>query len=95
MPIPLREREAAGYVIPLGPANLVFAKTENGLLGCGAFDVDALERFGYPAARIRPSGESVRDIDDLLNGTVAAANAPARARGITPGMSGAEALERL
>lgn len=94
--IPLREKEAEGFVVPLGPANLVFAKTDLGLVGCGAFDVAALERFDYPAARVRPGdGSSIRDLDDLLAGIVAVANEPAAKRGISPGMTGREALELL
>jgi uncharacterized protein YunC (DUF1805 family) len=94
--ISLTEKEAEGFVIPLGPANLVFAKTGRGLVGCGAIDVTALERFGYPAARVRPAdGPSIRDLDDLLAGIIAGANEPAAKRGIAPGMTGREALELL
>jgi len=94
--IPLTEKEAEGFVVPLGPANLVFAKTDIGLVGCGAFDVAALERFGYPAARVRPAeGSSIRDLDDLLAGIIAVANEPAAKRSIAPGMTGREALELL
>jgi uncharacterized protein YunC (DUF1805 family) len=89
-------KKAEGFVIPLGPVNLVFVKTEKGLVGCGAVDVQALEKFGYPAAKVRPSaGPSIRTVDDILTGTIAAANGPARALGITEGMSGREALGRL
>jgi len=92
--ISLTEKEAEGFVIPLGPANLVFAKAGRGLVGCGAIDVAALERFGYPAARVRPAdGPSIRDLDDLLAGTVVLANGPATALGVVPGMTGKEALE--
>lgn len=87
---------AEGFVIPLGPANLVFAKTRAGLVGCGAFDVQALEKFGYPAARVRPAqGPSIASVDDLLEGIIAEANRSARERGIVAGISGREALERL
>jgi uncharacterized protein YunC (DUF1805 family) len=87
---------AEGFVIPLGPANLVFAKTATGLVGCGAFDVKALEKFNYPAAKVRPAhGPSISGIDDLLAGVIAEANRSAIERGITTGMSGKEALERL
>jgi uncharacterized protein YunC (DUF1805 family) len=94
--IPLTEKEAEGFVIPLGPANIVFAKTDLGLVGCGAIDVTALERFGYPAARVKPAnGPSIRDLDDLLAGIIVLANGPAAARGIAPGMTGKTALELL
>jgi uncharacterized protein YunC (DUF1805 family) len=92
----LQDLGAEGFVIPLGPANLVFAKTPAGLVGCGAFDVQALEKFCYPAARVRPArGPSIASVDDLLEGIVAEANHIATERGIAVGMSGKEALKRL
>jgi quinol monooxygenase YgiN/uncharacterized protein YunC (DUF1805 family) len=83
-------------VLPLGPVNLVYARTTRGLLACGAIDPAALERFGIPVARVRPTtGSSIGDLDDLLTGEVREANAAAQALGITPGMSGRAALAKL
>jgi len=94
--VSLPEKEAEGFVIPLGPANLVFVKTDLGLVGCGAVDVAALEKFGYPAAKVRPvDGPSIRDVDDLLTGIIVMANGPASERGVVPGMTGKKALELL
>jgi len=87
---------ATGYVIPVGPVNLVFATGSKGLLGCGAVDVIALATFSYPAARVRPkSGSSIASIDDLLDGIVKEANKPAEEIGISVGMSGKDALTIL
>lgn len=62
----------------------------------GVSFVKALEKFGYPAAKVRPAaGPSIAGIDDLLAGIVAEANRFAIERGIVAGMSGREALERL
>ena len=89
-------RPARGFVYPLGPVNLVAVVTDTGMVGCGAFDVAALEKFHYPAARVRPSrGDSVATIEDLLEGIVKDANGPARARGVEVGMTGREALGKL
>ena len=56
----------------------------------------ALEKFGYPAAKVRPAqGPSMASIDDLLSGVVAEANQFALERGVDAGMRGREALERL
>jgi uncharacterized protein YunC (DUF1805 family) len=94
--VKLRSKVAEGFVVPLGPVNLVAVITERGLVGCGAFDVAALERFGYPAARVRPSrGDTVATIADLLEGIVKEANGPARALGVAVTMTGREALERM
>ena len=84
-----------GFVIPIGKVNLVFARTEKGLVGCGAFDVMALEKFGYAAAKVKPKGDSVADLDDLMAGEITAVNPSGEKLGIKTGMSGKDALELL
>jgi len=94
--IRLKNSEAAGYVVPLGPVNLVWVIARKGLVGCGAFDVKALEKFGYPAARVRSvRGPSVSTLDDLITGEIREANEGAEAIGVVAGMSGKEALDLL
>jgi len=94
--VQLAEKQADGYVIPLGPVNLVMVVTDVGMVGCGAFDVAALDNFGYPAARVRATrGSSVATIDDLLVGAIKDANAAAIRLGVEIGMSGREALDRM
>ena len=89
-------KPARGFVYDLGPVNLVAVVTDTGMVGCGAFDVAALEKFHYPAARVRPSnGPSIVSIEDLLSGVIKDANGPAQARGVKVGMTGKEALGRL
>lgn len=92
----LTRKTAEGFIVPLGPANLVAVKTDVGLVGCGAFDVAALDSFSYPAAKVRPSlGPSIEDIDDIMKGIVKEANRAAMGRGIKNGMTGRQALELL
>mgnify|MGYP001028566981 FL=1 len=92
----LSRKKAEGFIIPLGPANLVAVKTDVGMVGCGAFDIAALDSFSYPAAKVRPSlGPSIVDTDDILKGIVKEANRSAFGRGIRTGMTGREALELL
>ena len=94
--VQLTRKKADGYIIPLGPANLVAIMTDTGMVGCGAFDVAALDSFSYPAAKVRPSiGPSIVDTDDILKGIIKEANRSAIGRGIRTGMSGREALELL
>jgi uncharacterized protein YunC (DUF1805 family) len=94
--VKLTRKTADGYIIPLGPANLVAIMTDVGMIGCGAFDVAALDSFSYPAVKIRPSiGPSIVDTDDLLKGIVKEANRSAMGRGIKNGMTGRAALELL
>jgi uncharacterized protein YunC (DUF1805 family) len=92
----LAKKEADGIIIRLGPANLVAVITDVGMVGCGAFDVAALDSFSYPAARVRPSsGPSIVDTEDILKGIVKEANRSAMGRGIRTGMTGREALDFL
>lgn len=94
--VQLTKKVANGFVIPLGPANLIAVKTDLGMVGCGAFDVSALDSFSYPAVKVRPSiGPSIVDIDDILKGIVKEANRSAIGRGIKNGMTGRQALELL
>lgn len=94
--VKLSSCDAKGYVIPLGTINLVFVVTENGMIGCGAFDVVALDAFDYPAARVRSTtGKPITTIEDLLDGIVKEANKNAMQKGVTVGMTGREALELL
>ena len=89
-------RSAEVVVLPLGPVNLVYARTERGLLACGAIDPAALEKFGIAAARVKPTaGASIGGLDELLAGEVREANQPAQALGIRPGMIGRAAFALL
>ena len=94
--IQIGDRKADGYVIPLGPVSLVFALSGSGLVGCGAFDVAALDKFEVAAARVKAvDGGSIATLDDLLNGVVKDANDTAAESGIKPGMKGRDALQLL
>jgi uncharacterized protein YunC (DUF1805 family) len=94
--IQLTGKQADGYVIDLGPVNLVNVVTDVGMVGCGAFDVAALNNFGYPAAKVRPAqGNSIVTIDDLLQGIIKEVNPAAEKLGLKVGLTGREALELL
>ena len=94
--IRLDDKEAEGYVIPLGTLNMVAVVTDIGMVGCGVFDVYALDHFHYPAAGVRSStGAAIATVDDLLKGIVKDANHTAQKRGINIGMSGKHALDLL
>ena len=92
----LTSKQADGYVIPLGPLNLVNVVTDVGMVGCGAYDLQALNNFGYPAAKVRPAhGSSIATIDDLLAGIIKEVNPAAEKLGLKIGITGREALELL
>ena len=40
----LTRKQADGYVISLGPINLVNAVKDTGMIGCGAYDVSQTKR---------------------------------------------------
>jgi uncharacterized protein YunC (DUF1805 family) len=94
--VQLTRKQADGYVIALGPVNLVNVVTDVGMVGCGAFDVAALNNFGYPAVKVRPAqGGSIATIEDLLQGVVKEVNPTAEKLGLKVGQTGREALEIL
>jgi uncharacterized protein YunC (DUF1805 family) len=94
--IALTNKHAEGFVVPLGSLNLVGVVTDVGMVGCGAFDVTALDGFNYPAARVRSGkGGAIATIEDLLSGIVKDANVEAVKRGVRVGMTGREALELM
>ncbi len=96
MKIQLAEKQADGYVIPLGGIKLVSVVTDRGMVGCGAFDVAALNNFSYPAAKVRPSkGNSIASIEDLMTGIVKEVNPAAERLGLKAGITGREALNML
>jgi uncharacterized protein YunC (DUF1805 family) len=92
----LKNSDGTGFVIPLGAINLVGVVAKKGMVGCGAFDVAALNNFNYPAAKVRPlAGPSIVTVDDLLKGVVKESNPAAQALGISPGMTGKATLDLL
>lgn len=94
--IQLKNKQAEGFVIPLGSLNLVCVVTDIGLAGCGAFDVSALGNFNYPAVKVRSAtGFPIATIENLLAGIVKEANAGAEKLGICIGMTGREALDLM
>jgi uncharacterized protein YunC (DUF1805 family) len=94
--VQLKNKQADGFVIPLGPFNLVGVATDTGLVGCGAFDVSALDGFGYPAVKVRSGkGDPIATIEDLLSGIVKDVNKGAMSLGVRVGMTGREALDLM
>jgi uncharacterized protein YunC (DUF1805 family) len=94
--VQLTAKQADGYIIPIGKANIVCAITDVGMVGCGAFDVMALDAYAYPAVKVKSSsGGSIATIDDLLAGTVKEVNNEAAKLGIKTGMTGREALDHM
>ncbi len=89
--IALKNGDARGASLDLGPVKMVYARKSGGFLGCGIFDVAVLDRFGVAAANVR----GVSTVEDLLAGSVSRVNDAAAAKGVRVGMTGREALELM
>ncbi len=86
---------AIGYLEELGPVNIVFAKTEKAMIGCGVFNVKVFDKFGYPAARIKGLTGRITTVEDLLIGQVVEVNDTAASLGIIEGITGKDVLEKM
>jgi uncharacterized protein YunC (DUF1805 family) len=70
---------------------LLVIKAAKGVLGCGYLNVDTFNQTGEAGVIVT----GVRTHNDMLKARVVAASIAARSLGIEPGMTGAEALQRL
>lgn len=67
-----------------------------GTITCGSFDIDALNSFGLPAAKIVPEpGKPAFTIEDFLSRKITHANELAAQLGVKKGMKINEAIEKL
>jgi uncharacterized protein YunC (DUF1805 family) len=67
-----------------------------GVIGCGIYDLACADEFNLAVAIAKGTPEKpLRTPEELLNATILATTRRAAAMGITPGMTGAEALEKL
>ena len=66
------------------------------MVGCGIFDVHVASEFGMAVAIAKgtPANPLVEP-EDLDQAKIVAVSEPARQLGITPGMTGEEALEKM
>lgn len=76
------------FEIELPGAPLLLAKGRNGYVMCGYLDMATADRLGQAAAIVR----GVASLEQLLEKPVTDASVKARALGVSPGMSGRDAL---
>ena len=70
---------------------LLVIKAPRGVMGCGYLNIETFNRTGEAAVIVR----GVNTHEDMLKVKVVAVSEAARALGIEPGITGAEALERM
>ena len=70
---------------------LLVIKAPKGVMGCGYLNVETFNRTGEAAVIVR----GVNTHDDMLKVKVVAVSDAARNLGIEPGITGAEALQKL
>ncbi|HEX7448046.1 MAG TPA: DUF1805 domain-containing protein [Pirellulales bacterium] len=70
--------------------------TARGMVGCGIFDVHVAGEFGMAVAIAKGTPEKpLVEPEDLYSAKIVAVSEPAKKLGITPGMTGLDALSRL
>lgn len=70
--------------------------TRKGIVGCGIYDMATPAEFGQAIAIARGTPENpLVEPEDLLDARIADATPQAKALGITIGMTGREAVERM
>lgn len=91
-----KDSPALGLQVAWSDAQFVMIVAEKGLVSCGVIDKEVMNRFGAAIAIARGTPEKpLKTTDDLLCAAIVEVTEKAAAYGITPGMSGREALERL
>lgn len=70
--------------------------TARGIVGCGIFDVGVAGEFGMAVAIARGTpSRPLCEPEDLYDAKIAAVSEPALRMGISPGMTGREAVARM
>jgi uncharacterized protein YunC (DUF1805 family) len=85
-------RDVQGLEIALPGGNtLVVAVADKGYVMCGYLNLQAAQKFNDAAAIVR----GVKTVEDLLAAPIAEVTPAAAALGVSPGMTGREALAKL
>jgi len=79
------------FLVELGPANLILAVAPRGFLMCGYLDISVAEKLQNTACVV----SGVQTVDELLSKPVVKLTSRAQQLGITAGISGRAALEKM
>lgn len=70
--------------------------THRGVVGCGVYDLACADEFGLAIAIAKGTpAHPLRRPEDLLRASIVGASRRAGEMGITPGMTGAEAMDAM
>lgn len=70
--------------------------TSKGIVGCGLFDVHVAGEFGMAVAIAKGTpSKPLCEPEDLFDAKIVAVSEPAQRLGISPGMTGREALAKM
>lgn len=70
--------------------------TDRGLIGCGIYDLGCADEFNLAIAIAKGTpADPLRRPEDLLQASIVGVSRRAQSMGIAPGMSGAEALDKM
>jgi uncharacterized protein YunC (DUF1805 family) len=89
--IQINAHEVMGIEVDMPKGVLVAAIGNTAFVMCGYLNVDIAEKMGDTAAIVR----GVKTVEELLSGSVVSMTSPAKSKGVTPGMTGREALEKM
>lgn len=92
----MAQGRATGVSVKFDDGQFCFIATDNGVLGCGIFDINIFNEAGYAGAIMRGTEEKPYvEPEDLLEGKVSAVSDKAREMGIEVGMHGDVVLKKL
>ncbi|MDD5697311.1 MAG: DUF1805 domain-containing protein [Victivallaceae bacterium] len=81
-------KQFEGWRIPTESAVILLIRAKCGFIGCGYFSVETANKLREHAAIVT----GVKTFDEMLRAEIVACSAAAAASGVSPGMSGREAL---
>lgn len=89
--VTVRNRDFAGFTMQTENSVLLAIRAEHGFIACGYINVETADKLDEAVAIVTGVGNYV----ELLQKPVVAASKKAAAAGVSPGMSGEEALLRF
>ena len=94
-PVPIGGHTAIAVEVDLPRTHLVVIRADEGYLMCGALDVALLSDRLAAREIVAARAVGVRSVEELLAAPVESATPAAKARGVSVGESGAEALAHM